>query len=106
MQGERSGYGTFPGMAETAADLNAKPLTPEQVQKAVFQVPYLFNQQRPVAWALKDKGVMALRVAARHEAAKKILIEQGRPKERVDGMPHFQVALLVVLQQYDKGSTS
>ena len=42
MQGERvMAYGTFPGMAETAADLNAKPLTPEQVEKARISVPNL-----------------------------------------------------------------
>jgi hypothetical protein len=102
MQGERVGaYGTFPGMAETAADLNAKPFTTEQVEKAVFQLPYLFDDDNDLL-RFKDRTLMALRLASRHETAKKILIDQGRPKELVDAMPHFQVGLLVALQQYDQ----
>jgi hypothetical protein len=102
MQGERVGaYGTFPGMAETAADLNAKPFTTEQVEKAVFQLPYLLEDNNDLL-RFKDRALLALRLAARHEAAKKTLIDQGRPKELVDAMPHFQVGLLVALQQYDK----
>jgi hypothetical protein len=102
MQGERVGaYGTFPGMAETAADLNAKPFTTEQVEKAVFQLPYLFEDNNDLL-RFKDRTLMALRLAARHETAKKILINQGRPKELVDAMPHFQVGLLIALQQYDQ----
>ena len=30
---------------------------------------------------------------SRHEAAKKVLIDEGRPKELVDAMPHVQVAI-------------
>ena len=34
MQGERlMAYGSFPGLADMADDLNAKPWTPEQVEK-------------------------------------------------------------------------
>ena len=40
MQGERvMAYGNFPGMAEMAADLNAKPITPEQVRKCSYVQP-------------------------------------------------------------------
>jgi hypothetical protein len=102
MQGERVGsYGTFPGMAETATDLNAKPFTTEQVEKAIFNLPFLFEENNDLL-RFKDKALMAFRLAARHETAKKILIDQGRPKELVDAMPHFQVGLLVALQQYDQ----
>jgi hypothetical protein len=102
MQGERVGaYGTFPGMAEMAADLNAKPFTTEEVEKAVHQLPLLIDGNNDLL-SFKDKALMALRLAARHEAAKKVLIDQGRPKELVDAMPHFQVGLLVALQQYDQ----
>ncbi len=102
LQGERVGvYGTFPGMAETAADLNAKPFTTEQVEKAVSNLQVLSDENSDLM-RLKEKAFLALRLAARHEAAKEILIEQGRPKELVDAMPHFQVGLLIALQQYDQ----
>jgi hypothetical protein len=102
MQGERvTVYGTFPGMAETAADLNAKPFTPEQLEKAISMLLFLKDQTYGVQ-RLANDATMALQVADRHEAAKKILIGQGRPKELVDAMPHFQVGLLVALQQYDE----
>jgi hypothetical protein len=102
MQGERVVvYGTFPGMAEAAADLNAKPFTPEQVEKAISMLRFLKDPNNDVQ-RLTNDAAMALQVAAHHEAAKKILINQGRPKELVDAMPHFQVALLVALQQYDE----
>jgi hypothetical protein len=102
MQGDRVvDYGTFPGMAETAADLNAKPFTTEQVEKAVSQLRLLSDQNDELR-RFGEEALLATRLAARHEMAKKILIEQGRPKELVDAMPHFQVGLLVALQQYDQ----
>jgi hypothetical protein len=103
MQGERVGtYGTFPGMAETAANLNAKPFTTEQVEKAVSGLRIIQENNNNDLRRFTDEAAMALRLMARHEAAKKMLIDQGRPKENVDAMPHFQVGLLVALQQYDQ----
>ncbi|HBI43594.1 MAG TPA: hypothetical protein DDY78_12205 [Planctomycetales bacterium] len=99
LQGERVGvYGTFPGMAEAAADLNAKPFTPEQVEKAL---QFLGDQNSDLLRAT-TKERLALDLAPQHEAAKKILIDQGRPKELVDAMPDFQVGLLVGLRYYDQ----
>ena len=46
---------------------------------------------------------MLFRLAARHETAKKMLIDQGRPKELVDAMPHVQVGLLVALAAIRRG---
>ena len=45
---------------------------------------------------------MMLRIAARHEADKKALIDEGRPKQLVDAMPHVQVALLTAMRQYNR----
>jgi hypothetical protein len=102
MQSERiKTYSMFPGMAEMAADLNAKPFTPEQVEKAVAPLLTL-ERKRFVQLRLADPARTARLLAVRHEAAKKILINQGRPKELVDAMPHFQVGLLLALQQYDQ----
>jgi hypothetical protein len=101
MQGERvMVYGTFPGMTEMAADLNAKPFAPEQVEPLVKVLAGFDPQNLPLD--VVAKAALALRLAARHEAAKKILIDQGRPQELVDAMPHFQVGLMVALMQYDE----
>jgi hypothetical protein len=102
MQGERiMAYGSFPGLTEAAADLGAKPWTPEQVEKIVAQFRE-FDDQENTILKMKDRAEILLRLAARHEAAKKILIAQGRPKELVDAMPHVQVGLLVAMGQYDQ----
>ncbi len=101
MQGDRvMVYGAFPGMAEMAADLNAKPFSPDQVKVLVTAIAGFNAFYIPL-----DAGGMkalTLRLAARHEAAKKVLIDQGRPKELVDAMPHIQVGVMVALMQYDE----
>ena len=103
MQGERVGvYGTFPGAAEMAGDLNAKPWTPEQIANLMFIWGYVAdNDDKTRIGKAADEVKMLLRVAAQHEAAKKVLLGEGRPKELVDAMPHLQVALLVSLRQWD-----
>ena len=100
MQGERlMAYGTFPGMADMAADLNAKPWAPEQVEKAVG---VLREQTDGGILQLRYQAEILLAVAARHEAAKQLLIDEGRPKELVDAMPHVQVALAAAMMQYNR----
>ena len=102
MEGERvSVYGSFPGAAEMAADLNAKPWTPEQVAKVVYTFEYFEDEQNEVL-RIKNKALLLTRLAARHETAKKVLLDEGRPKELVDAMPHVQVALREALCQYDQ----
>src|SRR5262249_50684061 len=56
----------------------------------------------PEVRRLINPSVMAQLIQLRHEAAKKALIEQGRPKEKVEAMPHLQVALLHACLQYDR----
>ena len=103
MQGERVGvYGTFPGAAEMAGDLHAKPWAPKQIANLMFILGYVEdNDDRTRIEKAADNVKMLLRVAAQHEAAKKALLDEGRPKELVDAMPHLQVALLVSLRQWD-----
>ncbi len=96
MQGERLMiYGSFPGTTEMEADLNAKPWTPEQVEKAVRLLREFTDEDENMEiLKIRDEMEMLLRIAARHEADKKVLIDEGRPKELVDAMPHVQVALM------------
>jgi hypothetical protein len=100
LQGEHVfAYGNFPGMTEAASDLHAKPWTPEQVETSVA----FFRQIDKGSSLLgeKSEAEKLLRLAAKQEGIKKILMDQGRPKEIVDAMPDEQVALLLALQQYD-----
>jgi hypothetical protein len=102
MQGERVAmYGAFPGAAEMASNLNAKPWTPEQAEKTTDILLRLSRGQNQLLRVV-DSAKMLLRIAARHEAAKKELLDEGRPKELVDAMPHVQVALLVALREWDR----
>ena len=96
-QGERvMVYGTFPGAAEMAADLNAKPWTADHVKKIIALFEAVGDERTEVT------KKMVLRLAAEYEADKKTLIAQGRPKELVGAMPHFQIGLLIGLQEYDR----
>ena len=102
MQGERvRDYGNFPGVAEAATDLNAKPWTTEQVLKGANLRP-LFEMDHGSALSPADTAALAVYVVSRHESAKKRLIKQGRPKELVDAMPQLQVAMLDSFRQYDQ----
>jgi hypothetical protein len=93
--GERLGaYGTFPGAVECIEDLKAGPFSEKQVQDGLKALNGLFGGA--------SKYLVALNIASKHETAKKALIEAGRPKEKVDAMPHFQVALLHAVLDYDR----
>ena len=101
-QGERMKvYADFPGMTEMAADLNAKPFTPEQVEALLKAFDASDPDADPDRRA-ENKAALARRLLERQEAAKKILIDQGRPKELVDAMPPAQVGCMVALLEYDQ----
>jgi hypothetical protein len=100
LQGERVMiYGNFPGMTEAVSDLHAKPWTREQVEAVVA----IFQQMDKNNSLLGEKpeAEKVLRLASKQEGIKKILMDQGSPKDIVDVMPDEQVALLLALQQYD-----
>ncbi len=103
MQGDRlSAWATFPGLLESATDLNAGPMTAEQVQQSVKMLGSLQDDPVSQALAVAFQVRMGLAIEQKHEAAKKALIESGRPKDKVEAMPHFQVALLHSFLQYDR----
>ncbi len=83
-------FGSFPGMADCMEDLNAGPLTEQQVQDCIKTM----EQAEPQFKQPGVKELIALNVSLKHDKAKKALIEAGRPREKVEAMPHFQVALL------------
>ncbi|HZY86328.1 MAG TPA: hypothetical protein VFE78_15960 [Gemmataceae bacterium] len=98
MEGERvSIHGTFPGIAASATDLNAGPISEEQGRNygRIFQG--LQERNLPAGRAL-----LALRLRKEYEADKQALVAQGRPRALVDRMPHVQVAVLRAFIEYDR----
>jgi hypothetical protein len=102
MQGERLMiYGSFPGLAATAADPNAGPASEEQVAKWMELLGQL-NDDGNQYLRIPRRVEMAIKLNAGYEAAKKQLVAEGRPQEKVDAMPHVQVGLLVAVSEYDR----
>ena len=98
LQGERiSAYGTFPGLAAVEIDLNAGNLSEQQLSDCAKMIGGLQDKKLNVA----ERFALGTLILQRHEAAKKALIDAGRPKEKVEAMPQFQVALLHAMLEYD-----
>ena len=98
LQGERiSAYGTFPGLAAVGADLNAGNLSEKQLTDCAKMIGGLEDKKLNVA----ERFALGTLILQRQEAAKKALIAAGRPKEKVEAMPQFQVALLHAMLEYD-----
>jgi hypothetical protein len=104
LEGERVGLlGSIPGLEEVALDLNSGALPPEKSKKLADTVigdQGVFSQfvrlNGPMRW-----GLGAL-IKAKHESAKRALVAAGRPRDKVEEMPPFVVALLHALLEYDR----
>ncbi len=93
VQGSRlERYRLFPGLEEVARNLDAGPLPEEQVQ--AWGLSLLRYLPRRNLFDLQQRAALTRRLTDRHEDNKKNLIAAGRPKEKVEAMPHVQVALL------------
>ncbi len=91
---------TFPGIAEAMVDLNAGPISEEQVQGCVqVLVP---PDQAGRFDLIQKKQRLAKYVADHYDENKKVLLAQGRPQEKVESMPHVQVALLADINAFDQ----
>ena len=100
IEGERvSIYGTFPGIAASATDLNAGPISEEQGRN--YGRIFLGLQERSIPGG---RALLALRLRKGYEADKQALIAQGRPRELVEKMPHVQVAVLRAFIEYNRYS--
>jgi hypothetical protein len=103
LQGERlMTYGNFPGLAEAAADPDAGAMAPEQIKECVDRL--LERDRFDVNSSLfPDRNALGKAVRDKYELGKKALIEKGgRPREKVEAMPHVQVALLHAMSEYDR----
>jgi hypothetical protein len=100
MEGERvSIYGTFPGIAASATDLNAGPISEEQGRN--YGRILLGLQERTFPGG---RALLALRLRKGYEADKQALVAQGRPRELVEKMPHVQAAVLRAFIEYERAT--
>jgi hypothetical protein len=100
MQGERLGiYGTFPGMLSVATDPDAPPLTQAQIAEVVKA---MLGIQELTQFQYVHRVLLAFNIRRKHEAAKKALVANGWSQQKVDAMPHVQVAMLHALMEYDQ----
>jgi hypothetical protein len=93
-------YGMFPGIGEAMADLDAGPITEEQVQGCVKAL--LNRGARNVLIDTRRKLELTKYATEHYEADKKVLLDQGRPREKVEKMPHVQVVLMAEVTDYEQ----
>jgi hypothetical protein len=89
--------GTFPGLGEAAENLDAGNLSDEDLKTCMKLLKGLSNENFGYAGRL----YLGWNILQKHEIAKKALIDAGRPRDKVEAMPHLQVALLHALLEYD-----
>ena len=100
LESERLGVmGTFPGLGEAATNLDAGNLSEKDLQKAARAMEYYINDCQPLGYA--GRLVLAWNIQQKHALAKKALLDAGRPRDKVEAMPHLQVALLHAMLEYD-----
>jgi hypothetical protein len=98
LQGARvAAYALFPGLLGVADDPNAGALTPSQLKAGTDA---LFTFDLPKGFPMR--AALTLWVRRKHEGSKAALVAAGRPREKVEQMPHMQVALLHAMLQYDR----
>ena len=103
LQGEYLGvYGTFPTLREAATDLNAGPLSEEELARYKNLLAGLSRGNEIIPFnTYAGHVLLAWNIRNKHEAAKQALIDAGRPRDKVEAMPPMQVALLHAFLEYD-----
>jgi hypothetical protein len=90
----------FPGIGEAMADPNAGPLTKEQVEACVN---FLVGMRPGINLDEIQRKVRLTKYLTEHyEEHKKVLLDHGRPKDKVDAMPHVQVGIMAEMYGYEQ----
>jgi hypothetical protein len=101
-QGERLlVYGTFPYVPQSPNAPETHVLTQDEINKAL-QLILDAQEGNLFAPAPVYKRYLALDIQQKHERAKRELAEVGWSSEKLDRMPHIEVALLHGLLEYDR----
>src|SRR5207244_10482943 len=90
----------LPDHPELLGDPEAGPLPPPQARELGDRLVGL-GTQLPNPSVLSNRWLLGSVVLLRHESAKRALIAAGRPRDKVEAMPHLQVAVLHSLLEYD-----
>lgn len=110
---------TFPVLARSLTDRDAGPIGPEELrqlnmylavfdrsQSAAASLVRLFEKglgvPLPAAERFATEREVGAAVLRKHNAAKAALVAAGRPRPRVEAMPHLQVAFLHGLLECDR----
>jgi hypothetical protein len=101
-EGERVSieFGTFPGLRDIVTNLDAGNLSEKDLTMCVKLLSGLSKGDEVLPEAV-GRVWMGWNIGQRHELAKQALIEAGRPRDKVEAMPHIQVALLHAFLEYD-----
>jgi hypothetical protein len=100
LEGERiRAYAHFPGLLDAANDPNAGAMRPEQVKAGVEA---LFRDFQGISKDYPSRAALSLWFRRKHEGSKAALVAAGRPRAKVEQMPHMQVALLHAMQEFDR----
>jgi hypothetical protein len=98
LEGERLWLpGTFPHLGDVLTNLDAGPLSEKELQYWANVAKDLSNQDLGYA----GRVYLAWNIQQKHEIAKRALIAAGRPRDKVEAMPHIQVAVLHAVLEYD-----
>ncbi len=90
---------TFPGLRRVAVDLDAGNMTEQEIEACAKVVLDRYKHQNTINYT--ECKHLVQQVIDTHEIDKQALIAAGRPREKVEAMPHFQVALLHGMLEYD-----
>ncbi len=97
LQGERLfAYGNFPGLIESADPKAPRP-APAQIKRWAETVVRSGEFGR-----FGSQIILAAQLLAKHETSKRALLDDGWPHDKVEAMPHLQVALLHSFLEYDR----
>jgi hypothetical protein len=92
----------FPGVA-ASANLNAGSWTDEQIDSAVRLLLQFYNPPNAdFIDGLRGRRELTKLLTDRYPEYKKVLLDEGRPKDKVEAMPHVQVAILASFHRYDR----
>jgi hypothetical protein len=101
LYGQRTAlHNVVPGLTNVLNDSQAGALPAEDLQKCSRYLEAV-ALEKPIS-TFADRKKFTELLMARHETAKQALIAAGRPRDKVEAMPHLQVALLHSLFEFDR----
>jgi hypothetical protein len=89
--------GTFPGLGKVVENLDAGNLSETELKMYAKRMEQISEMRLGYA----ERIYLGWNIQQKHELAKQVLIDAGRPRAKVEAMPPLQVAMLHALLEYD-----